>query len=265
MTHWIDGPAFVCYGARIAVRATKSAALKGVESRLPTPRRASCARPDWVYSIVAGGTGFSLFRGEEGLVADRSLKTVHSVLESDLHGYVAQAARRKLFVHSGAVGWRGRAVVIPARSMSGKSSLVAALVQAGAEYYSDEYAVVDVAGLVHPYPKPLSLRQSDGRPPLKRTAEELGGCTGRRPIPIGLIVATKFVDGAVWQPAPLSPADSMMELFANTVLARVRPQFALTVLTRAVAGSHAVHGERGDAAEAARAVLQLIDEIAPGR
>ena len=42
------------------------------------------------------------------------------------------------------VTWgRGRAIVIPGRTFSGKSTLVAELVRAGATYYSDEYAVED--------------------------------------------------------------------------------------------------------------------------
>ena len=35
---------------------------------------------------------------------------------------------------------------------------MAALVRAGAEYYSDEFAPLDAGGLVHPFAKPLSIR-----------------------------------------------------------------------------------------------------------
>src|SRR5262249_26128145 len=88
---------------------------------------------------------------------------------------IAERAPARIFVHAGVVGWRGRAIVIPGRSYSGKSTLVAALVRAGATYYSDEYAVLDSRGRVHPYPKPISLRQARDVPPRLVTAEDLGG------------------------------------------------------------------------------------------
>jgi hypothetical protein len=75
--------------------------------------------------------------------------------------------------------WRGvgRAVILPGRSMSGKTSLVAALVKAGATYFSDEYAVLDKLGMVHPYIKTLSLR-TDSMQRLQRSAEELAAMPG---------------------------------------------------------------------------------------
>jgi hypothetical protein len=42
-------------------------------------------------------------------------------------------------------------MVLPGKSFAGKTTLVAALVRAGAEYWSDEYAVLDANGDVHPY------------------------------------------------------------------------------------------------------------------
>jgi hypothetical protein len=66
---------------------------------------------------------------------------------------VAENARRWIFVHAGVVAWRGQAIVIPGATQSGKTSLVAALVRAGAEYFSDEYAVFDARGRVHPLPR----------------------------------------------------------------------------------------------------------------
>ena len=57
-------------------------------------------------------------------------------------------------MHAGAVAWRDRGIVIPGRSHSGKTTLVRALVEA-ARYYSDEFAVLDPQGRLHPYPLPL--------------------------------------------------------------------------------------------------------------
>src|SRR5581483_1001800 len=59
-------------------------------------------------------------------------------LESQAHQQLATLTEKAVFVHAGVVAWRGRALVIPGPSNSGKSTLVAALVAAGAAYYSDE-------------------------------------------------------------------------------------------------------------------------------
>jgi len=87
-----------------------------------------------------------------------------SLLTGRVSRYIALWARRRVFVHAGVVAWQGRAVLIPGRTLSGKSWLVRALVRAGAEYYSDEFAVLDARGRVHPYPLPP--READGRPQL---------------------------------------------------------------------------------------------------
>ena len=64
----------------------------------------------------------------------------------------------------GGCSFNDRALLVPGQTFTCKTMLVQALVEAGATYYSDEYAVLDDAGLVHPYPRPLSIRGSDGSP-----------------------------------------------------------------------------------------------------
>jgi hypothetical protein len=102
-----------------------------------------------------------------------SFEPALEALESDLHRSVAERARRWCFVHAGVVGWRGRVIVIPGRSHSGKTTLVAEWLRAGALYYSDEYAVFDAMGRVHAYAKPLSLRQNGAA--TRYAVEALGG------------------------------------------------------------------------------------------
>ncbi len=62
-----------------------------------------------------------------------------------------------LAVHAGVVSGNGGAIVIPGGSGLGKSTLVAALVQVGFGYLSDEMAAVDADGSVHAFPRPISL------------------------------------------------------------------------------------------------------------
>ncbi len=75
---------------------------------------------------------------------------------------------------------------------AGKSTLVAELVRAGAEYYSDEYAVLDSAGGVHPYPRPLSVRQAGGPGVTKQPVHVAGAHATNDPLPVGLVVVSKF-------------------------------------------------------------------------
>ena len=63
-----------------------------------------------------------------------------------------------MLVHAGAVEWDGHAALFPAPMESGKTTLVAGLVRAGARYLSDEAAAIDPETLlVHPFPKSLTI------------------------------------------------------------------------------------------------------------
>src|SRR5262249_9794104 len=135
-------------------------------------------------------------------------------------------------------GWRGGAIVIPGRSFTGKTTLVAALVRAGAAYYSDEYAVLDAQGRVYPYPRRLSIRE-DGHPrPRRCTAEALGGRVGSRPLPVRLVAVTGYRPGARWRPRVLPPGHAALALLYNTVPAQRKPAAVLDALQQVV--SHAL-------------------------
>ena len=198
-------------------------------------------------------------------------------LDALLRMHVAVHARDRIFVHAGVVGHRDRAIVLPSPTMTGKTTLVAALVQAGAVYYSDEYAVLDERGLVHPYAKPLSIRGADyysdvyaadaerGAAELaatERAVESLGGAAGAAPLPVGLIAITRYRPGAVFRPRQCSAGEGSLALLSNTVPARERPAEALAVIARAVEKALVLDGERGDAAEAASVLLAKAAESA---
>lgn len=252
------------HGARIAVRVNEPSHLERLAAHLPPGSTPACApEVDDVYSLWVGGEArpkvrrpHLLYRGSERLAQTFDLAEAFESLESALSFNVAVAARRGLFVHAGAVGWRGRAIVIPGRSMSGKSSLVAALARAGATYYSDEYAVIDERGWVHPFPGRLSMRGNDRVRGEKRSPEELGLTVGTRPLPVAVVAVTDWRRGARWRPRGLSPGQAMLALLDNTVLARLRPKLALTTLGRVVKGSVALRGQRGEADEIAAPLLE---------
>ncbi|MGI8733837.1 MAG: hypothetical protein ACR2LM_11130 [Pyrinomonadaceae bacterium] len=195
-----------------------------------------------------------------GIRAARSLdpELVLNIFESDIQIYVGILARRRIFVHAGVVEWKGQAIVIPGRSMSGKTTLTAELVRAGATYYSDEYAVLDERGRVHPYPRNLGMRLPGTDEQTKVRAETLGGKVGVKPLPVGMIVVSRYEAGARWRPRKLSPGQGALEVLANTVPARTRPEQSLTSIQQAVANATIFKGRRGDAKETAELILQSL-------
>jgi hypothetical protein len=136
-------------------------------------------------------------------------------------------------------------------------------VRAGATYYSDEFAPIDAAGRVHPYPKRLGLRSPDGQSRQLLAAETLGARIGRRPLPVDLVVLTDYRPGARWRPRPQTPAQAVLALLGHTVLARVRPRFALETLHKVARSATVLKGGRGDAAEVAEVVLDRLASAEP--
>jgi hypothetical protein len=223
---------------------------------------------DNLYSLIVGGTEQHagvrrynlLYVGAARLARTMDLNEVFETLESNLHFNVAVGSQEGLFVHAGVVGWRGRAIVIPGRSLSGKTTLVAALMRAGATYYSDEYAVFDAQGRVHPYSKPLSIRGENSERRKQCRVEELNGHAGTQPLPVGLVVVTEYKPGAQWRPRVLSPGEAMLKLLDNTLLARIRPELAFNTLPHVVTSAMTLKGKRGEAETIAHALLKQLGE-----
>src|SRR4029453_3046145 len=77
-------------------------------------------------------------------------------------------------VHGGVVAHDGRAILFPGPTHAGKSTLRAERGGRGGSCFSDEYALIDRDGRIHPYPRPLLLRDGSGYDQ-PRLATELGG------------------------------------------------------------------------------------------
>jgi hypothetical protein len=173
----------------------------------------------------------------------------------------AEFAVGRVFVHAGVVGWKGKAIVIPGKSFSGKTTLTAELVRRGAEYYSDEYAVLDEQGLVHPFAKTLSIRGIiDDQTQLEHTPQELGGKCGEKPIPVGVIVVTKYKKRGKWEPKVLSAGAGTLELIKNALPIRNDPDFSMRVLSTVAARSRIIKTDRGEAAGCCDSILSLASK-----
>ncbi|MEP6569146.1 MAG: hypothetical protein ABJC10_05170 [Acidobacteriota bacterium] len=265
---WNVGFALKSYGVRIGIRSNDPAALASACEHLPSEWE-SLASPvvDRIYSIRIGAKARSngrqlnvLYGDDVRLARSSDLGGVFETLESDLRLFVAELATHRVFVHAGVVGWKGQAIVIPGRSYSGKSTLVAELVRAGAAYYSDEYAVLDSRGRVHPFSKPLELREEGEFRQTKITVAELGGHSGTKPLPVRLVLMTQFKSGARWRPRKLSAGKGVLEMLFNTVSARRSPERALATLQRVTAQADVLKGVRGNATEVVKALLKRVEK-----
>ncbi len=266
---WAAGFSLKAYGVRIGIRSNEQAGLDRVWPHLPHQHEiVDLPVVDRLYSIISGGAGpranvkrFNLLYADHVRIA-RSVDVaeVFERLESDLRLFVAEVARHRVFVHAGVVGWKGKAIVIPGRSYSGKSTLVSELVKAGATYYSDEYAVFDSRGRVYPFPKPLEMRERGEWKQTKVGVEHFGGRTATKPIPVGLVMVTEYKAGAHWRPRPLSGGQAVLALLANTVSARRQPERALLALQRVVAAAQTLKGVRGEAVPLASSILATMEK-----
>ncbi len=260
---WTAALTGIAHGVRVGIRANTPAVLDDIEGRLPpgwAPRASS--RVDCLYSIIVGDEAprgglrrfHLLYADAARLARTNRMDEVLESFETDVEWSVAALAPKLVFVHAGVVGWQGRAILVPGRSGSGKTRLVEAFVRAGATYYSDEYAILDARGRVHPFARPLNRRKGDDG--MERiAAAELGGRVGTAPLEAGMILATRYEPGARWRPRRLSPGRAMIELLAHTLPARLRPAQSLAALSRVTRSALAFKGVRGEAEDLARAVL----------
>jgi serine kinase of HPr protein (carbohydrate metabolism regulator) len=237
---------FSAYGVRLRFE-LEAAHARALRACLPPLTRVSTWRRgglDWRVEI--GARRCRAWLADELITDAPSPAQFWPQLESDVHLRVAAASRKYVFVHAGVVALRGRAIVIPGRSFAGKSTTTVALLRAGATYYSDEYAVIDARGLVRPFARLLSVRGEGATAGEKIPARSFGAKTGKRAIPIGLVLATRYKKSARWHPRQLTNGEAVLALLDNTVAAREAPALALKSIGRALKSATAYASDRGD-------------------
>jgi hypothetical protein len=153
-----------------------------------------------------------------------------------------------LFVHAGVVAFPPGLVVVPGPSKAGKSTLVRELVKAGGLFYSDEFAVIDSRGLVHPYPRDLWMRLSQTRRE-PTPASQLGWTPELAPAPIHLLLACHFEPWARWNPTPI-PVDEAITIMAP----HTKPRPKTEILRRALSRATCLKGARGPAPQIVQAI-----------
>jgi hypothetical protein len=251
--------AFESLGVRVRVTADAPEVLERVPALLPPDSR-PCppATADGSYEIRSRAEGRYDFLLDGSPVTEGiELPVALMLLEAQLRIYVGLNAPNRIFVHAGVVGHRGTAIVIPGLSFAGKTTLVLALVRAGAVYYSDEFAVLDERGRVHPYAKPVSVREG-GEVQTDHEIERFGGVAGDTPLEVGAIVFTEYRPGAEWNPTEVPSGKGALSMFANALPALKRSEEAMRAIKHAVSGALLLEGERGEAEAMAPALLARV-------
>lgn len=203
---------------------------------------------------------FEILKNGKPFHASKTLELILGHLDTQIRVTIAEFAVGKVFLHAGVIAWKGKAIVIPGKSFQGKTTLIAELVKKGALYFSDEYAVLDEKGFVHPFPKMLSLRGIiDNFRQLDVTVETLGGKSGNEELPVGMILITEYQSGAEWNPVELSMGEGVMELIPHTIPIRNNPKFSLKVLNNVVNRAIISKTQRGEAEVFAEIILNFFE------
>lgn len=248
---------FQAYGVNLGVSDERETYLTQISKRLDEvlPNGYELIAEDKVEYLLeathGADGGFQISRGGEVLIAGGAAADFIDSAISQIRLTVAEFAEGAVFLHAGVVGWRGRAVIIPASSFAGKTTLVAELIKNGAVYYSDEYAVLDADGLVYPYPKKLSMRGIiDDYRQTDVTAASFGAQTGTAALPVGMILISRFDNNEKppeFNLEILSSGQGMIEVLAHSISIRRNPKFVLKVLNKVTSRAIIAKSQRGEA------------------
>lgn len=252
---------FECYGARIELKLPDHPTFrKGAVSLLP-PERVACS-DDFPFDAILQVTEvedqkFVIAQDGEQVSQPSNLLETLSMLDNKLSAIIAFLAPDGVFVHAGCVAVGGQALVLPGSEFSGKSTLVRELVAAGADYYSEEFAVLHQDGTVTAFSRQVGLFGLESELGVE-ASQPLVQATAKPPVKIGLVAILAYNSNEKFGYRQLSPGQGALALLGHSAPVRDRPQEALHV-ARVVAESAPIYqGVRGEAADAAAALITLL-------
>src|SRR2546423_13762498 len=122
---WAAAGALTAYGLRVGLRSNEPAGYEALLEWAPRVLRpsSSSAVVDRLYSLVLGGgpgEGRSryhrVYDGGARVARGTDLELTLDAFRNEIELFLAEHARGRVFVHAAALGWKGRAVLIPAQS-----------------------------------------------------------------------------------------------------------------------------------------------------
>jgi hypothetical protein len=260
---------FAAYGVTVRVVADRAEPLAWLRARLDsllpgaTEAAAAGQRADVELTVgSAKGGGLELGRDGVAIGSHPSSEVALAYFASRLKLAVAERAPAHVFVHAGVAATERGALVLPASSWQGKTTLVAELVRRGAVYYSDDFAVFDAQGRVLPFAKPLSVRSGGDLRQRDIPVESFGGRVGVGPQRVDAILFTHYSSGSLWNPQPIRPGQALLAMLPHTLSIHRAPARSLAVLAGVVAEAACWQAPRGEAGEVGEWMLGRAE---PGR
>ena len=203
-------------------------------------------------------SGYQVFANEQLLGHAEALDDALVLLGGHMMIHVAEHAPEYVFLHAGVVAWEDRALLLPGTSHAGKSTLVAELVRAGATYYSDEFALLDSEGRVHPFTRDIRMRRPGAPDQVPLPLKQLDGRAGTGPLRVSMVVFAEFAEHARWAPEAVTPGRAVLELLLHSTPVQRTPGRTLATLSATMRHARAWRSQRGEATVAARSLLAAL-------
>lgn len=246
------------YGLIVTIDTDEPDLFRLLDQHLPAfPVAPPTASPSLAYRVSTDGEQRVVVRDHDTVVVARDLDTACRYLVQDLQSMIATRVPGLALIHAGVVASGRRVLILPGRSGTGKTTLVATLVAAGAEYGSDEFAAVDRDGRVHAYARPLAFRSATSGD-ARIAPGALGSRVFSEPLPVAAILFTTFVPGAVVALRPLPVSEVALGLLQHAPGARHNPTKTIAILGAVAAQARGLAGPRGEATDAVAAVTDLL-------
>ena len=255
---WSEKFCLECYGTKINIRTDYGNLKSELLKYIPVIKQSDGFDevPNTVSLITGRGKNINglYFNNEPAMLFERLEKdTIEFAADKILMIMAAVSLPSKIYLHAGAVVWKGFGILIPGISFSGKTTLVREFIEAGADYFSDDCLVLDDRGNMLPFPRDLAIRTDNGR--VFKNAANFGAKNGIGKEKIKLIVFADYVKNSVWEARKLTVGESVLKLMDNfyyrTSVGHA-PSEIIKILTNLTNQASVYGGERGDASQIIR-------------
>ena len=229
------------------------------------------SEPDRVYELARRDDGWAAVAGNEVQAVHETLWGVTDALRYQMLELCEERLEHFVTLHGAAVAHGSSLVLLAGESGAGKTTLTLALLRGGWTYLSDDLAPISIeTGLVHPFPKPLGVKDAaiwDALPETFREAAGLPPPGGSflvpadlweicdRPLEARALVFPRFRPGGDLEVERLSPARAAA--VASAYLRRLDPS-TLGVLKRLCASADSVRLSYGSSDDAIEALGSLV-------
>jgi hypothetical protein len=277
----LAGP-FACFGRRWQIACDDPALARLIdELYAPMLLASSPSGPTVTYrlTVAIGDRPGTLSRDDELLARDPRASRLLGKLIWAVNRQVIDTSSTDLLLHAAAAAdVDGRVVLLPAPTESGKTTLVAGLLDRGLHYLTDEAVAVDPDLTVRGFAKPLSIDNGSWHVlehHLPRLPDTLAGymddqwqvppqrfTTVVPSGPLAVIAFPSYRPGAATRVTRLSPVSALDLIRASTFGPEDQPLTAgtMTRLAQMVAAVPCFELRTGDLDEACAAVLDSLRE-----